>query len=291
MLQRGAAPGRGGDADVPVRDILILGGGYTGRRVAARLAARGHRVTVTVRDAGRWAPLAGVRVVEMALGRTIPRLTRGGELVLDSVPVLDGPWDGTRELLEAMGGDAARIVYLSTTGVYGRQREVDETTAAAPETEASRLRVAAEEMVLGGRWSGMVLRPAAIYGPGRGAHVSIPAGRFRLLGDGSNYVSRIHVDDLAALAETALLSELGGAWPVADDEPARSREVAEYVCGLLGCAMPEGAAGEELHETRRANRRVDGRAVRRALGVELRYPDYRAGIRAAIQAEYGYIHL
>lgn len=271
--------------------VLILGGGYTGRRVAARLAARGHKVTVTVRDVSKFAPLAGVEVVELKLGGRLPRLTRGGEVVLHSVPVLDGPWDGTRELLEAVGGDAARIVYLSTTGVYGRQREVDETTPAAPDSKSSRLRVAAEEMVLGGRWSGMVLRPAAIYGPGRGAHVSIPEGRFRLLGDGSNYVSRIHVDDLAALAEAALLSDAGGAWPVADEEPARSREVAEYVCGLLGCAMPRAARMEDLHETRRADRRVDGRAVCRALRVELRYPNYRVGIQAAIEAEIGFTQL
>jgi nucleoside-diphosphate-sugar epimerase len=270
-----------------VSDVLILGGGYTGRRVAARLAARGRRVTVTVRDAAKFAPVAGVEVVEMTLGRRLPRLTRGGEAVLHSVPVADGPWDGTRELLEAVGCDAARIVYLSTTGVYGRQREVDETTAAAPESESARLRVAAEEMVLGGRWSGMVLRPAAIYGPGRGAHVSIPEGRFRLWGDGSNYVSRIHVEDLAALAEAALLSDVRGAWPVADEEPARSREVAEYVCALLGCALPGAARREELHETRRADRRVDGRAVCRALGVELKYPNYRVGIRAAMEAENG----
>lgn len=263
-------------------DVLILGGGYTGWRVAARLAAGGHHVKVTVRDAAKWAPVAGVEMVEMTAGERMPRLTRGGEAVLHSVPVVEGPRDWTREILEAVGGEAGRIVYLSTTGVYGRQREVDETTPAAPETESARLRLAAEEMVLGGRWSGMVLRPAAIYGPGRGAQVSIPEGRFRLLGDGSNYVSRIHVDDLAALAEAALLSGVTGAWPVADEAPARSREVAEYVCGLLGCVMPPAARGEELHETRRADRRVDGRAVCRALGVELKYPDYRLGIRAAL---------
>lgn len=264
-----------------MRDALILGGGYTGRRVAARLAARGVRVTVTVRDAARFEPLEGVEVVEWTLGGRSEGLTRGGEVVLDSVP----EFEGRRDLLAAIGGDAARIVYLSTTGVYGRQREVDETTPVSPETESGRLRVAAEEMVLGGCWSSMVLRPAAIYGPGRGAHVSIPAGRFRLMGDGSNFVSRIHVDDLAAVAERALLSDVRGAWPVADRVPARSREVAEYVCELLGCAMPRGASREELHETRRADRRVDGGAVLRELGVELMYPDYRAGIGAALEAE------
>ncbi len=131
----------------------------------------------------------------------------------------------------------------------------------------------------------IVLRPAAIYGPGRGVHVSIPAGRFRMAGDGSAWVSRVHVEDLAALVEAALFSRVGGAWPVADEEPARQRDIAAFVCGLLGCAMPACAPPEQLHRTLRADRRVDGRAVFRAHGLRLRYPSYRTGIPACLAVE------
>ena len=68
----------------------------------------------------------------------------------------------------------------------------------------------------------MILRPAAIYGPGRGVHVSMEEGRFRFVGGGDNFVSRIHVDDLAAHVEAALLSDITGAWPVADEHPCTS---------------------------------------------------------------------
>jgi nucleoside-diphosphate-sugar epimerase len=131
-------------------------------------------------------------------------------------------------------------------------------------------------------WSWLILRPAAIYGPDRGVHVAMREGTHRLWGSGENRVSRIHVDDLAAHAEAGLLSELSGAWPVADDEPCRAREIAQFCADLLGVPMPPPSElkGED---TRRADRRVDGRAVRLRLGVELQYPSYRVGIPAALK--------
>ena len=61
--------------------------------------------------------------------------------------------------------------------------------------------------------------------------------------------------------------------------------MAEYVCELTGLPMPPTVPVEQADETRRGDRRVDGRAVRRLLGVELRYPSYREGVRDAIRAE------
>lgn len=264
--------------------ILILGCGYAGRRVAQRLLARGFEVWATSRNP---LDLPGVRAIPLnlsepstlsALGDAVPP----GITVLHSLPVLPGPREATATILQALGRKPARIVYLSTTGVYGAQREVDENTQPAPATESTRLRLQAEQLVLGGPWSAMVLRPAAIYGPGRGAHVSIARGTFHLAGDGMNFVSRIHVDDLAALAEAALLIDATGAWPVADEEPARSRDIAAFVCGLLSCSMPQSIPVEQLHETRRADRRVDGRAVCRLLDVHLQYPSYRQGIPGSV---------
>jgi len=181
-----------------------------------------------------------------------------------------------------MTGQPHRVVYLSTTGVYGATRDVDETTSPAPDTESGKQRLAVEEEVRGGPWSSLVLRPAAIYGPGRGIHVSMREGRFQLAGTGDNFVSRIHVDDLAAHAEAALLSEVTGAYPVGDELPCTSREIAEYCAQLLDVAMPPPVPRDTLHETRRADRRVDGGAIRRLLNLTLQYPTYREGIAASV---------
>lgn len=270
--------------------VLILGCGYTGSRVAMRLAERG----IGVIAAGRRAELVPAHplIQPLLLDATSRRdlealflLVRDGCRMLHSVPVLDDGREVTPVILDALGPALARVAYLSTTAVYGAQPEIDERTPAAPQSKEARLRHAAELSVLSGPWSSIVLRPAAIYGPGRGVHVSIPSGRFRMAGDGSAWVSRIHVEDLAALAEAALFSEVRGAWPAADLEPARQRDIAAYVCALAGCSMPASAPPESLHRTLRANRRVDGRAVFRAHGLALQFPSFRQGIPACLAAE------
>ena len=199
-----------------------------------------------------------------------------GSLVLHSIPPLDQ--DDPNAIVAALGDRPRRVVYLSTTGVYGASPVVDSSTPVAPRHERDWQRVRAESAVLGGPFSSMVLRPAAIYGPDRGIHISMLQGRFRLVNGGSNYVSRIHVDDLAAHAEAALLSTEEGAWPVADDYPCTSLEIAKYCAELFGIELPESASSESVHHTRRADRRVDGRAVRQVLRVTLRYPSFHVGI-------------
>ena len=131
----------------------------------------------------------------------------------------------------------------------------------------------------------MILRPAAIYGPMRGVHSAMRQGRFRLARDGSNFVSRIQVDDLAALAVAALASSAAGAYPVADDEPCTSREIVEFCAQLLGLPLPGSVMESEVSETRRSDRQVNGSAIRRILGVDLKYASYRTGIPAALAAE------
>lgn len=260
-----------------LRPVLVLGAGFTGERVARRMEARGHRV---VRTRSATLPLPDVSFLEA--------LPAEGWLVLHSIPLVrhDGALvDPTPWLLAPLTGKVHRLVYLSTTGVYGDAREVDEHTRVAPRTPRESLRVAAEQSVGAFEASTLVLRPPAIYGPGRGAHVSIREGTFHLAGDGSNFVSRIHVDDLAALCEAALLTEITGRFPVGDEAPSTSRELAEFCAARLGVPMPQEADPATLDETRRADRRVDGSAIRRALGVVLRYPTYREGIAACLAEE------
>jgi len=273
-------------------EFLILGCGFTGKRVARRLLEAGLPVAATARDAGSLAELAesGARTASFdALAGDAPErlraLARPGCAVLYSIPTVrtgDEKIEPAPRLAPALEGLAARIVYLSTTGVYGDAKRVDETTQATPASQRQRLRVEAEQAFVGGPWETLILRPAAIYGPGRGVHEAVSEGRYRLAGDGSNYVSRIHVDDLAAVAARGLTSDLTGAYPVADREPCPSREIAELCSELTGTPLPAPTTKDRLSETRRSDRRVDARAVFERLGLELLYPSYRQGIPAAI---------
>jgi nucleoside-diphosphate-sugar epimerase len=269
--------------------VLILGCGYTGRRAARLLLQEGRAVTATTRLPEKLGGLAeqGVCVVrldcvEADAEARLRRIAPQGCLVLYSVPSLEGNRDA--RVLGALEGLAARVVYLSTTSVYGAQRVVDATTKPAPASERERARMVTEEAVLGGPWSSLVLRPAAIYGPGRGVHVSMARGEFRLEEGAPTPISRIHVDDLARLAVSALGASVGGAYPVADAHPCPSLELAQFCAGLMGLPMPEAAPASEIPQTRRRGRRVDGSAILELLGVRLQYPTYREGIRAALAA-------
>ena len=253
-------------------EILILGAGFTGSRVAERLTARGAHVTCTHR--------AQIDFTQTGSHERLRALLRPACIVLHSIPTLERGCDW--KLVEAFGDVPSRVVYLSATSVYGAAECVDESTPAQPRTARQRARVETERVVCSGPWSSLILRPAAIYGSGRGIHVSMQAGSYRLPGDGSNFVSRIHVDDLAAITEAALLSDATGAFPVADEYPCRSREIAEFCSELLGIPMPPFTGLEQTPESRQGNRRVDGSAIRRLLGITLRYPSYRTGIPASL---------
>jgi len=268
------------------KSALILGCGYTGRRAARLLLDDGWSVAGTARDPGPLGDLPGLAPVQFDASKDDPAKLPAADVLVYSIPtlragaLLDDPAPRLVPLLE---GRYARAVYLSTTGVYGAAERVDEQTPIAPQTERQRLRAAAEAAFQAAAWHALVLRPAAIYGPGRGVQVALPQGRYKLVGDGSNFVSRIHVDDLAAIVAAAAQSDLAGAYPVADAEPSSSRDIAYFCADLLGCPPPESVALQDVSETRRSNRRVDGSALLRALGLTLRYPSYRQGVPASME--------
>lgn len=225
-------------------------------------------MTVTTREPERL-NIAGAEVIRV--DEVAARVCRG-VMVLHSIPP-----NGPADLLSALGRAPERVVYLSSTAIYGSAGFVNEHTPVDLSSERVRARVEAEREVMAGPWSSLVLRPAAIYGPGRGIQESMRRGAYTL---SDLYVSRIHVDDLAAHAEAGLLSTVTGAYPVADEEPCTSREMAEFCAGLLGVEL---GPGHDAPSRFSSNRRVDGSAIRKLLGIELRYPSYRVGVPASLR--------
>jgi len=142
------------------------------------------------------------------------------------------------------------------------------------------------------------LRAAGIYGPFRGLHRRMLDRSYRIPGTGANVVSRIHVTDLAMLALAALAGPDarrargaaqapldGRAFVVADDTPVPQIEVLQWLAELLAVPLPPSAPIEEVSATLRHDRAVDNGAIKRALGVALRYPSYREGFAACLAAE------
>lgn len=273
--------------------IVILGCGFTGRRVLQLMNSRPRQILATIREPRSFPSGAlDLQILAMDLQEeaSLARLTEAcprGAVVLHSIPTLrtpTGPLEITAKLLVALP-DPSRVIYLSTTGVYGKQSMVDHRTLPDPALPRHHLRLQAEEAVRSGSWQSLILRPAGIYGPGRGVHRSMREGRYKLVEGGRLFQSRIHAGDLARIVAAALDSPITGAFPVADDHPCQAREIAAYCAELLGLPPPREIPLSEAPETLRSDRRVDGREIRRRLNLELLYPSYRQGIPASLAAE------
>jgi nucleoside-diphosphate-sugar epimerase len=189
--------------------------------VAQRFLTKGARVTVTT-----WLPegLAWLGVETIGACDLSARV-RPGMLVLHSIPP-----DGPLGLLDPLRDKARRLVYLSSTAVYGAATIVNELTPIDPDMERA---WSAPRCRARGRRGTMVLADSEASGdlrPGTWRSRIDPAWRAQ---PERQIVSRIHVEDLASHAEAALLSAVSGAYPLADDEPCSSREIAEFCARLL----------------------------------------------------------
>lgn len=267
--------------------MIVFGLGFTGQWVARRLLARGIQVFAGVRGVGRFDALAraGLLLSEMNLDRVslFPHLPRR-RVLIHCIPPLAEPENlALRALIEEL--NPRRIVYVSSTNIYGEHAEVNEETPAHPGDERGRRRVEEERWIASGPWSSLILRSAAIYGPGRGVHAALREGRIPRSA-GAGIVSRIHVEDLAALVEAGVFSPLEGAWPVADELPCASAEIAAWCVRTMNLsAAGEIASGSPIGAFEIAGRKVDGRKIRELLDVPLTYPSWETGIPASLAEE------
>jgi nucleoside-diphosphate-sugar epimerase/ribosomal protein S18 acetylase RimI-like enzyme len=260
--------------------LVLLGSGYTLTRLAVAEARAGRDVLAVTRDAARRAELerAGARVtsLEDALARTA-----GAHAVISIPP--DAGLDA--HVAEALARKPpSRLVYLSSTGVYGGARgHVDEDTPVDPSWPTARARIEAESRFLS--LGAVVLRIAGIYGPERNTLARLQAGAVRLPEGGGGRISRIHVDDLVEAIRVALQrGEPGAFYCVADDRPAPQEEPVAWLCTRLGLAPPPRVPLESLHESVRGDRAVSNARLK-DLGWRPRYPDYVAGFTALLEAD------
>jgi nucleoside-diphosphate-sugar epimerase len=260
--------------------VVILGLGFTGARLARRLLWRGVPVSALVRGVERFVEMAdsGVQLTELTGNARLP----GNATVAHLIPPLPGPENSAlRATILKLA--PKRVVYVSSTGVYGERTDVDWETPATPNDDRGRARIEEERWIASGPWTSLILRSAAIYGPGRGVHAAVRVGKMPR-GAGSGITSRIHVDDLAAIVEAGLFADgdVQGAWPVADDAPCATAEIVRWCAELMRL---EAVSQDENGGGPVSGRNVDGRKIREILGVELKYPSWQTGIAACLAEE------
>jgi nucleoside-diphosphate-sugar epimerase len=147
-----------------------------------------------------------------------------------------------------------------------------------------------EEAVTGAEWTtGIVLRYGGFYGPG--AHddqVRLVRKRLvPLVGGGTGYVSRVHVDDAANATVLAMEQKAQGVFNIVDDEPAPVSVWLPYLAECVGAKPPWRVpvwlarllAGEMVAGVMTEGRGFSNAKAKRQLGWELRYPSWRQGFK------------
>ena len=281
--------------------LLIFGCGYSAQAFVRRLG-RGWQVTGTTRDPDKIVRLKdqGIDARLWPGGDLRPALDDATHLLLSIAPDTDGD-----PVVAAYGDTVAKaaphlrwVGYLSTTGVYGDHDGgwIDEMTPLEPTTRRGKVRLMAERQwqAIAGA-SGLplhIFRLAGIYGPGRGPFEKVRNGTARRIIKENQYFSRIHVDDIASvLAASVARPDPGAIYNVADDDPSPPEDVLSEAARLLGLPEPPEVRFEEAEMTPMArsfyaeSKRVRNDRIKRDLGVTLRYPDYRTGLRALMDEE------
>ena len=133
-----------------------------------------------------------------------------------------------------------------------------------------------------------------VYGPGSWFEATVKCltnGVARIVGDGSNYLSLIHIDDLAmAYAMLVEKMPLGERYCLVDDNPITQAELAFYIASLAGTRKPKKVdlenycriAGDLAGESQSCSTRVSGTKMSKRLLPVLKFPDYRTGIPDAL---------
>ena len=288
--------------------IFFIGCGDIGRRTAALWQARGAHVAALARSetSTRQLQQLGITPVGGDLDQpaSLQHLPLTSTLLYYFAPPpavddMDGRMCAMTAAMTA-GARPDKIIYISTTGVYGDNHGawVTEDTPLQPQAARSKRRVDAETVL---RAFGqevevpvVILRVPGIYGPGRLPLEAIKSRRPVLDESESGYTNRIHAEDLARVCVVAAERGLADAvYNVSDGHPSSMTGYFNQLADALGEPRPPVVSRAEAQRVLSAgmlsylneSRRVDNRRMREELGVELLYPTLDAGLKASLAAE------
>ena len=283
--------------------FAVAGVGYTGRRV---LAALGNGIGISRQPVdGLIAERLFVRDLDAAPVESVA--LSGPACLLYTIPPTQDAGADRRlaRLLEALRPIPRRIVYLSTSGVYGDRGGAltDESVLPRPASDRSLRRWETEKLLINfGINTGcdsVILRVSGIYGPGRMGTGRLATATPILRESDANPGNRIHIDDLVSCCLAAMQPEApAGIYNVGDGDFRSSTWFTLKVAEMMGAEPPPQVSREEAASTfprhrlafLRESRQLDTRKMRDTLGVLPRYLDAEEGIRDSL-AEDGLLRL
>ncbi len=272
--------------------------GYIGGSVAERLLRDGHTLSGLVRSD------AGARELERRSILPVPGSLDDADVIAGAARAADAVIDtadanhaGVVEAIaSALNGSDKAFLHTSGSGIVGteaggrRSDEVyDEYTPFTPTVPRMQQRAAIDQRVFDAARRAVravVIRPAMIYGEGRGARkesYQVPAlienakqnGIGLHIGPGENLWANVHIDDVVELYRLALANAPAGALYYVENGEESLKNVAAAISRMLGfegrtrewsAQDAQAALGPKAHSSFGSNSRVRGRRSRAELG-------------------------
>ena len=288
-----------------MKRLLIVGCGDVGMRMLPLLRGRYRLFALTRSGRERDATLRALGVTPLAGDLDDAQsLCRLAGLPHDVLHFAPPPGAGVRDertgnlirALQKARSIPQRLVYISTSGVYGDCGGglVHEHQPLRPQTDRAVRRADAERQLRDwGRRSGVgvvILRVPGIYAANRLPLQRLRAGTPALVASEDPYTNHIHADDLARAVLAALARGRGQrSYNAADDSDLRMGEYFDLVADRFGLPRPPRVSGqtagehipEALLSFMRESRRLANTRLRRELRLRLRYPTVVDGLASA----------
>jgi nucleoside-diphosphate-sugar epimerase len=276
----------------------IVGCGDLGLRVARRLQAEGAQPNGAVRSGQSAHRLveAGVQASVIDLDHEAP--AADGAVYWFAPPPPEGETDPRLRRFLARADGVRRLLYLSTSGVYGDcdGRWIDEDEPIKPRSARGRRRADSEAALAewrartGGDY--VTVRVPGIYGPGRLPLERLQSGKPLLRVEDSPYTNRIHIEDLAVAAIAAMQhGRSGRAYNTADGQPTTMTDYFLRCAELLGLPAPPQLPREQARQQMtpamwsfmEENKRLSIARMLDELHVSLAYSNLALGLPACLE--------
>jgi nucleoside-diphosphate-sugar epimerase len=294
--------------------ILITGcSGYIGRRLALRLLEKGKSVRGLLQsaeiDSVCYLTRMGLEPVvgDLLNPETIDGICEGVKVVYN---LAGGHFSSVRKtedlyvkgaaalLDEAAHRSIDAFIVASNGSLYGDcgDRVLDECTEPRPVHPFGAVTMKMEQLVSGYHLRVnvpcIILRIAEVYGPDEYDLIrKMTLEPVSLLGNGANFNSRVHVDDVVNILESAPCGlSPGESYNLSDDEPVRQIDFYRYCSAIAGIPMPKWIGMSDIHERillsihglRALSLRMSAEKLKRALSYEFKYKTYREGISSLL---------
>lgn len=276
--------------------ILIIGCGDLGVRTGAILSQSGYAMGGVCRNPGKLPTEFEGYAADYCVPGSLDFLESAAPdyVIATFKPAAFSPGGYQRgfpgavqNLLTGLGAHRPKVIFMvSSTRAFAEQSGawVDETSPPADEGFAAKAIVEAEQLLLGSGQTSCIVRFGGIYGDPNGRLLSRIATGEICTEKPLQYGNRIHRDDCAGfLAHLVQMDEnkRERLYIGVDSDPAPRFETESWLARQMGVdvkpreeKMGERSAG---HKRCRNNRLLDS-------GYQLRYPSYKQGYRAVLDA-------